>query len=424
MTVSARAVAQGKKHKPPPPPPDNPPPPPPVVVAPASTGAPTVSGTATVGSTLTADPGTWSGSPATSTYAWERCSGAGAACEPIAGATTRSYRLEAADDGSTLRVVVTAQNAAGSASAPSAVTAVVRTAPTVMNSPSIPSKPQEAQTLTVTAGTYGGTSPVTVTTEWQRCSDVCAPVGSGSTYVVQPGDVGYRLVAMQTATNAAGSVQATSARSQPVTPKPADTSTGLIAHWAMDDTGSTMTDSVAGLHNGTLHNVTTGVTPAFSGTGAFGFNGNGYAYVPQSDELSAVDRTVTLTVHFKSPTVSNTGEQDWDLMRSAGGYYDGDEYKIEYNPDGSVLCAFKGSTGYKEVFSAPLTLNQWHSVQCVKTATQVKTIVDGVTTTGSATIGTIVLTKGLIFGAHPSAAETGASEFFRGQLDEASIAIA
>ena len=128
-------------------------------------------------------------------------------------------------------------------------------------------------------------------------------------------------------------------------------------------------------------------------------------------------------MHFKSPTVSNTGEQDWDLMRSAGGYYDGDEYKIEYNPDGSVLCAFKGSTGYKEVFSAPLTLNQWHTVQCVKTATQVKTIVDGVTTTGSATIGTIVLTRGLIFGAHPSATETGASEFFRGQLDEASIAI-
>ena len=67
----------------------------------------------------------------------------------------------AADDGSTLRVVVTAQNTAGSASAPSAVTAVVRTAPTVTTSPSIPSKPQEAQTLTVTAGTYGGTSPIT-----------------------------------------------------------------------------------------------------------------------------------------------------------------------------------------------------------------------------------------------------------------------
>ena len=160
---------------------------------------------------------------------------------------------------------------------------------------------------------------------------------------MQAGDVGYRLVVVQTATNAAGTVQATSARSQPVTPKPADTSTGLIAHWTMDDTGSTMADS-AGTHHGTLHNVTTGVTPAFSGTGSFGFNGvSSYVSVPQSDELSAVDRNVTLTIHMKAPTVSNTGEQDWDLMRSAGSYYDGDEYKMEYNPDGSVLCAFKGS---------------------------------------------------------------------------------
>ena len=29
----------------------------------------------------------------------------------------------------------------------------------------------------------------------------------------------------------------------------------------------------------------------------------------------------------------------------------------------------------------------------------------------------------MIFGAHPGAAENGASEFFKGQLDEASIAI-
>jgi hypothetical protein len=422
MTVSAKAVSQGGPKKPPADPPGGGPPPPPAVVAPAATNAPAISGRATVGASLSASTGAWSGSSASYAYAWERCSAVGAGCQPIAGATATSYTVTAADDGSTLRVVVTAANTAGSASAPSAVTAVVRTPPTVTKSPSIPAKPQEGTAITLTPGTYGGTKPITVTSQWQQCSDVCRSIAgaTGASYVVQPGDVGYRLVVVQTATNAAGTVQATSARSQPVTPKPADTSTGLIAHWKMDDTGTTMADS-AGTHDGTLHNVTTGVA-GVSGT-AFGFNGNGYAYVPRSDELSAVDRNVTLTLSFKSPTVSNTGEQDWDLMRSAGGYYDGDEYKIEYNPDGSVLCAFKGSTGYKEVFSAPLTLNAWHKVQCVKTATEVRTVVDGVTTSKAATIGTIVLTKGLIFGAHPSAMETGASEFFRGQLDDASIAI-
>ena len=95
---------------------------------------------------------------------------------------------------------------------------------------------------------------------------------------------------MQTATNAAGTVQATSARSQPVTPKPADTSTGLIAHWTMDDTGSTMADSVAGPTTG-RSTTSRRACAGLLGHGAFGFNGNGYAYVPQSDELSAVDRT-------------------------------------------------------------------------------------------------------------------------------------
>ena len=428
MTVSARATSSGNGGKNPPEKPHEPPTePPPAVVAPAATGAPAISGTATVGASLRASTGAWSGSSASYAYAWERCSATGTGCQPIAGATAASYTVTAADDGSTLRVVVTAANTAGSARAPSAVTALVRTPPTVTKSPSIPAKPQEGTSITLTPGTYGGTKPITVTSQWQRCGNVCTAIAgaTGASYVVQAGDVGYRLVVVQTATNAAGTVQATSARSQPVTPKPADTSTGLIAHWTMDDTGSTMADS-AGTHHGTLHNVTTGVTPAFSGTGSFGFNGvSSYVSVPQSDELSAVDRNVTLTIHMKAPTVSNTGEQDWDLMRSAGSYYDGDEYKMEYNPDGSVLCAFKGNgtPGYTEVKSAPLALGQWHTIKCIKTATGVQTVVDNVTTSKTVNIGTIVLTRGIIFGAHPGAAENGVSEFFKGQLDEASIAI-
>ena len=173
MTVSARAMSQGGGEEDPPADPPGGDPPPPAVVAPAATDPPAISGRATVGASLSASTGAWSGSSASYAYAWERCSAVGAGCQPIAGATAASYTVTAADDGSTLRVVVTAANTAGSASAPSAVTAVVRTPPTVTKSPSIPAKPQEGTSITLTPGTYGGTKPITVTSQWQRCADVC-----------------------------------------------------------------------------------------------------------------------------------------------------------------------------------------------------------------------------------------------------------
>jgi parallel beta-helix repeat protein len=54
-----------------------------------------------------------------------RCGASGANCSPIAGATTASYTVQNADVGSTLRVTVTASNAAGSASVNSAATQTV-----------------------------------------------------------------------------------------------------------------------------------------------------------------------------------------------------------------------------------------------------------------------------------------------------------
>lgn len=102
------------------------PPPPPSAVAPASVTAPTLSGTARSGFELTASAGTWNGTmPLTVAYDWQRCDRTGAGCAAT-GVTTSSYSLSTPDVGSTLRVVVTATNAAGSASAASAVSGVVQ----------------------------------------------------------------------------------------------------------------------------------------------------------------------------------------------------------------------------------------------------------------------------------------------------------
>jgi Hypothetical glycosyl hydrolase family 15 len=93
--------------------------------APANTSLPTISGTAQQGQTLRASAGTWSGSPTSYAYQWLRCDSRGANCAWFNGATGTSYRLTGSAIGSTIRVVVTAANAGGSAAAASNPTAVV-----------------------------------------------------------------------------------------------------------------------------------------------------------------------------------------------------------------------------------------------------------------------------------------------------------
>jgi len=94
--------------------------------APTNAAAPTISGTAQVGQTLTANNGTWnSQTNPTFAYQWQRCDTAGNKCGSITGATSQTYAVQNADVNSTLRVVVTATNSSGSGSATSAQTATV-----------------------------------------------------------------------------------------------------------------------------------------------------------------------------------------------------------------------------------------------------------------------------------------------------------
>ena len=87
---------------------------------------PSITGTATVGSTLQANRGEWTGSePITYSYQWLRCNAQGDNCSEIQGANDTAYEVRDSDSGRTIRVRVTARNDRGQNSAVSNPTGVV-----------------------------------------------------------------------------------------------------------------------------------------------------------------------------------------------------------------------------------------------------------------------------------------------------------
>jgi hypothetical protein len=92
---------------------------------PANTSAPAITGTPIRGRTLSVSRGSWSNSPSSFAYQWQRCDTAGKACVDLGGETGADHSLAQGDVGHRLRAVVTAANLGGSASATSAVSAVV-----------------------------------------------------------------------------------------------------------------------------------------------------------------------------------------------------------------------------------------------------------------------------------------------------------
>ncbi len=79
--------------------------------APQNLAAPKISGTASVGQTLTAQAGRWSNAPRELLLNWLRCEAG--ECHPIAGATGHTYKLTAADAGASVAVREAAVNAGG-----------------------------------------------------------------------------------------------------------------------------------------------------------------------------------------------------------------------------------------------------------------------------------------------------------------------
>jgi Ca2+-binding RTX toxin-like protein len=171
-----------------------------------------------VGQAVFASTGSWTGAvPMTFTYQWHQCLAAdplNGTCATIPGATSSFFVIPASLYGRRLRVTVTATNSQGAVSQSSIASGIIgEIAPNATATPVLSNDaPKVDDTLTLTAGTWLGTTPLTFTYSWRRCdpfgtlsSCVQIPGATTSAYTVAIADIGVALRVWVTGTNLAGS---------------------------------------------------------------------------------------------------------------------------------------------------------------------------------------------------------------------------
>ena len=189
------------------------------LVPPSNTVAPAISGSATVGTTVTSNAGTWNTAnscPTTYTYQWAR--GTGGSYTNISGATSASYIVTPTDAGQTLQVIVTAVSSSGSTTATQTITvpggATAPTAPT-----GVTATPGNGSATVSWTNSYTGTPTVTgYTVTASPGGATCRTTNISLTSCVIPGlsnNTAYTFTVV--ATNSAGNSSASSA-STAVTP--------------------------------------------------------------------------------------------------------------------------------------------------------------------------------------------------------------
>jgi hypothetical protein len=189
----------------------------------------------------------------------------------------------------------------------------------------------------------------------------------------------------------------------------------VAALWHMDETsGTTMTDSSGQGNNGTLHNVTLGAAGKYGKSYTFGGSKTkSYVEVPNSATLNPGSANITISFWLRTFSLPKSG--DFDLVRK--GVSTAPEYKIELLQSGQIQCTFRGTaSNHNAIGGSGLNNGAWHHIQCVKTGTQIQTVIDGtVVATTNATVGSISNTSALEIGAYPG------SDWYQGKLDEISI---
>ena len=166
--------------------------------APSVNVAPTLTGSAIVGSTLTVNVGTWNGSNIEYSYSWFRNE------DPIWSANAATYVLTTSEEGFTVKCAVSAYNAVGEAVANTDPTAVVVYDPPVATvDPVITGTASVGSVLSVSDGTWVGTPTITYQWQWAHTSTNITGANTNS-YTVSAEDTNRSITCVVTATSNSG----------------------------------------------------------------------------------------------------------------------------------------------------------------------------------------------------------------------------
>jgi len=154
---------------------------------------PTLSGTATVGSDLTVVAGSWAPAPSSQRFQWRRDGVA------ITGATSSTYRLVAADAGTTVTATVTSvKSGYRTTSRTSTGTAVAAQSFSLAPRPTLAGSSTVGSRLTASVGTWSPT-PSRTTLQWKR-GGTAIPGATGASYTLVAADAGASITVTVTGT--------------------------------------------------------------------------------------------------------------------------------------------------------------------------------------------------------------------------------
>ena len=211
---------------------------------PVNSLAPSVTGIARTGETLSTSTGTWSGSPTAYAYQWKRSLTSNGSYSDIPTATSSTYLVPESDVGYYIKAAVVASNVAGSSSdvLSSQTSVVVDIAPTNTAIPVITGTARIGATLTASNGSWTG-SPTSYSYQWKRATTsggTYSNIGlaTSRTYELTDTDIGKYIKVAVSAINSAGTSTAVLSAATsavvdladsvvPTTTSPAATATGF-----------------------------------------------------------------------------------------------------------------------------------------------------------------------------------------------------
>ena len=175
-----------------------------------------------------------------------------------------------------------------------------KAAPSNTSPPTVSGTAREGETFTASSGSWSGSTPITFTYRWQRCSSSgnnCSNISGATTqtYTLKDGDGGRTFRVSVTATNSDGSANAVSGASAVVAngQAPANTSSPTISGTAKD--GETLTAA-----NGSWSNNPTGFDYRWRRCNTSGDNCSGTGSRKQTYKLDVDDVGSTIRVRVEA----------------------------------------------------------------------------------------------------------------------------